>query len=256
VGSARPAAETRISGHAGPEGVCQVQAPERRVQTARHASGAFRGYGARMQGHLASAKQVDMPDLSGLCGRAVATMALRNWLTGHGLEGKPARSILKRFVDLSDRSCREYESARTCLEAYVARAGNDWGVMLVFEASGHLEQAVTALHKSARHAEALKRMPGVPKITKQELLSSTEVAEIRRIRDAAEHFDENLLNGLVPEDMAILVAPGPKVFEFSGIEVAYTSLARWITKMLALSERFVEHDPYARQRPTIPEAQG
>lgn len=203
--------------------------------------------------NLVEAQQLDMPDLSALCWRNTSTHAFRNWLTGHGLQGVPERALLTRLVALSDRASREYEDARECLEQFIARPKNGPPyTLLVFEASDHLEASISALHRAALHAEVLKRLPSVPKITRPELLSNGEIAEIRFLRDATEHLERDLLAGKVAIGANVLIAPGADGFEFGGKEVRYARLAQWITKLIRLAERLVEHDPHERDRSLSP----
>lgn len=199
---------------------------------------------------IVSAETLNAPDLSKHCGRNTEIAVRRNYFTGHGLQERPARPLLTRLIALTDRSCRQYEAARACLSTYVEREGNEWRyTAFIFEASDHLEIAIVALDGAVRHAHALRRQPGVPEVPSSEFLSGHATTRISRLRNAAEHFDKDLASGRTPKDAAVLVVPHAEGFEFADCEVLYDCLAGWITKMVRLAGRYVDHDPYAGQRP-------
>lgn len=204
------------------------------------------GLSERTRATITLAESVDMPDLSGLLYRNTMTHAFRNWLSGQGLDTLPARPLLTNLVRLVDKAMFEYEQARECLNTYVSRPANESQyTLLYFRAVDHLESCVNALHRAVLFAEQLKRDQAVPKIEKAELLSSAEVAEVNALRDASEHLDEQVAAGKLDPVMPV---PWPDAVEFAGREVTYKTLARWLTKLQKLAERFVEHDPHVARR--------
>jgi hypothetical protein len=136
---------------------------------------------------------LQLPDLSDLPQRALATHALRS-SEGRELPKGKASATAGNFVRSLEVCVVSYERARSLL----ARAlDEDDGALRAWDflrGVSELEVSATWAHRSMRLAESLCRSP-VTRLKLAELPSESERRELRRMRNAILHVDEAIVSG-------------------------------------------------------------
>jgi hypothetical protein len=206
---------------------------------------------------IAHAEALAMPDLSELedAGRLNFSLAgFRNYLTGMGVpyvEGSHAQAHYKNFVRLVDTAVRRYESARYFLQQMIDRPADRDAVPEVVRALSELESMFNVLHRALVLLDQLKRAREVP-VSKDDLRPFDDFA-VRQIRDASEHIADYLSRGDIGKNDDVMVRAWAEGITFVGKRISFVQVAMWLERLHEIARRLVDHDPFADQRPTIPD---
>lgn len=96
-----------------------------------------------------------------------------------------------------------------------------------------------ALHRAILYLERLRRLgfrqtdglPFVPRPRDLEVLSDDVRARVRRLRDASEHLDADIIEGRLPHDAEVGIHLSWDAGQLAGISIRYNELVDWIGQL-------------------------
>jgi hypothetical protein len=173
-----------------------------------------------------------MPSLGQLEAGLRGKRLLGRLLKVHGPPTKRGLQIADGYVRLVEKAVLEYEDSRTSLTAFLQKGVADaW-----FRAQDHLESCIQSTHRAISYLDQLRRLgfrkpdgtPFVPRPRDLEVLGAPVRTQIRRVRDAIEHLDEDIIRGAIPEDDDVGIRLSFEAATLAGFQILYVDLAKWI----------------------------
>ena len=171
-----------------------------------------------------------MPSLSHLDSANALNALLNMLLSGVTPLSPAAQALVTNLTRLSDKAVTEYENARAALDRYL---DPDHPLSEMFRTFDHQETCLDAVDRAGRHAEALRRFPGPPRITMSQLPTPQARKRVRHIRNAIQHAEERVLDGKTGagtgRPAGLIATSRSLVAGQRGIYIRYDWLASWIT---------------------------
>ena len=176
-----------------------------------------------------------MPSLGQLEGSLRSKRDLGKLLGAHAQPSGRGRQIADGYVRLVEKALLEYRSSRAMLIASLADGTADHQ----FRAQDHFESCVQSLHRAILYLERLRRLgylradgrPFIPKPRNLEVLSEGVKSQVRAMRDAAEHLDNDILDGSLPEGALVGIHLGWDKAALGILQLNYADVARWIEQL-------------------------
>ena len=176
----------------------------------------------------------------------------------HGPPTTRGLQIADGYVRLVEKAVLEYEASRTSLTAFLQKGSVD----ALFRAQDHLESCIQSTHRAISYLDQLRRLgfrkpdgtPFVPRPRDLDVLRASVRSKIRRVRDAIEHLDEDIIRGAIPEDDDVGIRVTFESARLAGFEILYVDLASWIKSLhqfalpLSRVELQVQPAPMGRRR--------
>lgn len=178
--------------------------------------------------------ELQMPNLSDLDSSLRGKRLLGRIMGVHGPATPCGLQIADGYVRLVEKTIFEYESARKEMQSFMAN-----GVLEHYlRAQDHFETCVQSLHRTIIYLDRLRRMglrqsngtPFVPRPSELEVLNQGVIKQVREIRDACEHLDEDIINGKISEDAEVEIHLGWQCATLAEMELRYADISRWITQ--------------------------
>jgi hypothetical protein len=155
-----------------------------------------------------------------------------------GVHAKPsgrARQIADGYVRLVEKAILEYQEARAKLLAFLADGTADYE----YRAQDHYESCLQTLHRAIVFLDRLRQFgykrgdgtPFIPRARELEVLRDTVKNQVRDMRDAVEHLDNDILDGRLPEDVRVGIHLRWDKASLGKLELQYADVARWIAQL-------------------------
>ncbi len=202
--------------------------------------------------------EIDIPDLSQWAG-GFSAYYMRLIFTGNRPKNDTAHALLNGYIRLVEGSVRLYESARSATilgwnthDSLMLGAFND--AATAFEAS------VTNMYRAATFMDRIRASTAVDAKFKDALGAKPDfvkrIRDIRRLRRAIHHLDEDIANTIIPTGMpTFLVATGDIVQLGDGQEVKkierlqigqqqikFDAIAAWLSEMVQCAKRIEAYE--------------
>lgn len=202
--------------------------------------------------------QIDIPDLS-------------NWTAGFtryysGLifignrpENATVHALINGYIRLVESAVRLYEQARRSI--HLGWNTHDKIMLGAFnDASTAFEAAITNMYRAATFMVRLRKSTEVDAAFKEALGERPDfvrqIDQLRRLRRAIHHLDEDILNGRVPDGTPTYLmatgeiekrSDGQDLKKIDRLQIGETSItferiASWLTDMLQCARRIEAHD--------------
>ncbi|MEA2498871.1 MAG: hypothetical protein QOH26_1276 [Actinomycetota bacterium] len=139
-------------------------------------------------------------------------------------------AILITLARLVDKALDEYFAARAEVFAHIERRWNP-DITHLTRATNHMETLVGALWRLFGLAQAIRRHPDAPLISRAELPTRGDFERLNGIRRAIEHMDARIRDGRVQPGDPTMVMLGDSSIRLEGWEVSHDELAWWIALM-------------------------
>jgi hypothetical protein len=183
-----------------------------------------------------------MPSLAHLDNKNTLNAMLNVLFRGPRVAGPKAHALSMNLTRLSDKAVIEYELARKALDRYV-RPGRNRPVSELLRAGDHLETCLDAVHRAGVHAEALRDLPGAPKIKQNELPSDQARNRARLLRNSIAHAEEKVVQGKTGggtgRPTSLIATETTIIAGRKGLYIRYDWLAAWIEKYHDLVRRLI-----------------
>jgi hypothetical protein len=149
------------------------------------------------------------------------------------------RALRYGYLRLVDKCTYEYRRGRELLMAFVdAERGQRFGILL--QSASHFESCISTMKRAVSYLDALRRDKDGPSISKNVAVLRNQ-DRIRRVRDAIEHTDEDILKGtLSPGDAHVLLVKDDEL-ELAGEKIRYDELAKWIEELHDEAHKIAGH---------------
>ena len=155
-----------------------------------------------------------------------------------GVHAQPSgreRQIADGYVRLVEKAVLEYQESRTKLIAFLANGMADDE----HRAQDHFESCIQSLHKAILYLERLRRKgyeradgtPFIPRPKEVEVLRDSIKSQIRKMRDAVEHLDSDILEGKLPETAIVGIHLGWDKASLGNLQLQYIDVAKWIEQL-------------------------
>jgi hypothetical protein len=189
---------------------------------------------------MGTPKECKMPDLSGLDFPLIGPLLIQLLMGEPGLS-QNARLYRRNFVRLVDKALREYHEAREAIIAQIAEAKRPAKEMakhgrqiFTFQFTDHIEtciNAISRLFKLLERIKAEKEAPAFPRELRR--LIETKSESIADVRDAVEHIDERIQNGMIAPGKPIMLAvtENDDGVMIANYEIKFEELAMVLKKM-------------------------
>ena len=186
-------------------------------------------------------KTCEMPDLSDLNSKNALNFMLNIYFRGAGPKDKHAQMLVKSFARLLDKALYEYESARNSLLEDI-KTPNE--VMTpYFRTVDHLETCITTLQRTIEFARKIRKTSKAPVLPRKvNVLSDDTGNRIKKIRNAIEHMDKDIIQGKLKENDSIALVAKSDALELSGEEIYYNELANWLRELHSLAKIIINHN--------------
>jgi hypothetical protein len=179
--------------------------------------------------------ELQMPSLSDLDPSLRGKRLLGRIMGVHGPSTPRGLQIADGYVRLVEKTLLEYESARKEMLSFMA----DGALDSYLRAQDHFETCVQSLHRAIIYLDRLRRMGlrrsdgthFVPRPSELEVLNQGVIRQVRDIRDACEHLDEDIINGKILEDAEVAVHLGWKCASLADKDICYHDISRWIIQL-------------------------
>lgn len=184
-------------------------------------------------------KKCNAPDISSLSDDLVSEYILR--ITFHSAVPSDAvlRGLTVGYVRLVDKCTDEYRRGRSYLDQFVHSELN-LRASTIFRAASHFETCGNTMKRAINYLEALRRARSGPQISKN-LAVFREANRIRVLRDAIEHTDQDILNGvIIPGDPHVLMVKDNGL-ALGGEEVSYQDLVHLLEQLHDQARKLWEH---------------
>jgi hypothetical protein len=169
-------------------------------------------------------------------------------MIGRTFHPQRVHALATMFTRLTEASFLQYERGRETLIDYFAHPG--FRPETRIDASIYFEACITDVWRAMRFARALRSQKEVPQNVKDAFprtlafLSGSAESKVRRARDAIQHFESDILKGIITEEHDLMLFPtGPlevinedtfrtidrlRLREF---ELVFSELADWLGEM-------------------------
>lgn len=156
-----------------------------------------------------------------------------------GIHGPPeprAKQIADGYVRLVEKTIIDYQEARNKLFLFMAGGGEFDNYC---RAQDFIESSVQSLHRAILYLDKLRRFgfcgadgsPFVPKPRELTVLRDKVKARVRKLRDACEHLDEDIIDGKISPNSDVAIHLGYKAVDLYGITISYVDLAKWMEQL-------------------------
>lgn len=161
---------------------------------------------------------------------------LGNVLGRHGPASKNGKQIADGLVRLVEKAVQEYKAAIKKFALFMCGNGEFDNYC---RAQDHMESCIQSLHRAICYIERLRRMgfrqaegaPFIPKPREIEFLRDEAKGRVRKLRDACEHLDKDIIAGKLGPDDDVAICLRLEGVDLSGISILYNELARWIEQI-------------------------
>lgn len=134
-----------------------------------------------------------------------------------------------------EKAVLEYQEARTKHITFVADGLADE----MYRAQDHFESCIHSLHRAILYIERLRNMgyrradgePFIPRPRDLEVLRDYVKARVREMRDAAEHLDNDILDGKLLEGATVGTHLGWDKASLGELQLGFADVARWIEQL-------------------------
>jgi hypothetical protein len=182
-----------------------------------------------------------MTDLSSLVGKNIPRLLIVSLVRSDS--SGPDAYYLNALVLMTDRAAYSYEQARTALGHVAANhKPGEIPLLSLLRGTDYLEFAVNAILRASLLGERLRRSPDAPRIDRNELLSRSELEQVRKLRHFAEHLDQRILEGRIgpTAGSGVVFRAMADCIEYAGETVTYAAIGEWITRLDALAWRLLD----------------
>jgi hypothetical protein len=161
---------------------------------------------------------------------------LGNLISVHGPASKHGKQIADGLVRLIEKTTLEYEAARDKFVLYMCDNGE---FDHYCRAQDHFESCIQSLHRSICYLDRLRRLglrqangsSFVPKPREIKVLGEEVKGRVRKMRDACEHLDKDIIDGKLGEDADVAIHLGWQGIDLTAITISYAELASWIEQI-------------------------
>ncbi|MDX2424767.1 MAG: hypothetical protein QNK15_00780 [Cycloclasticus sp.] len=176
-----------------------------------------------------------MPSLDHLETSLRSKRELGKLLGVHAQPSGRAGQLADGYVRLIEKTILEYKEARRSLIAFLTDGTADH----LHRAQDHFESCIQALHRALNYLDRLRKfgyklqdgMPFIPRPRELEVLRETVKKPVRCMRDALEHLDEDILNGVLSEDSPAGPHLGWDTAMLGTHKLSYADVAQWIEQL-------------------------
>lgn len=177
----------------------------------------------------------EMPSLNHLEGSLRGKRDLGKLLGVHAQPSGRGQQIADGYVRLVEKAVLEYQEARTKHITFIAEGlADDF-----YRAQDHFESCIHSLHRAILYLERLRSLgyrradgePFIPRPRDLEVLRTHVRAKVRDMRDAAEHLDNDILDGKLLEDATVGIHLGWDKASLGELQLSFTDVARWIEQL-------------------------
>ena len=176
-----------------------------------------------------------MPSLDSLEKSLRGKRMLGKLLGVHGPPTQRGMQIADGYVQLVEKTVLEYIDARDKLIAFV-RDGYDDDY---HRAQDHFESCINSLHRAILYLERLRRKgfrqldgtPFIPRPRDLEVIRQDVQKQVRVLRDACEHLDDDIINGTFPLNAEVAIHLGWEQAQLGEARIRYDELSAWITQL-------------------------
>ncbi len=155
-----------------------------------------------------------------------------------GVLGPPSArglQIADGFVRLVERTIIEYENSRRDLLSFSSKGT----IENYFRAQDHFETCLQLLHRSILYLDRLRLLgfrqadgkAFVPRPRDLQILSENVRYRVRKIRDAIEHLDKDIIDGKIPEDAEVAIHLGWQSVKLVDAEIRHEEISGWIVQL-------------------------
>lgn len=156
-----------------------------------------------------------------------------------GIHGPPeprAKQISDGYVRLVEKTIIDYQEARNKLFLFMAGSGEFDNYC---RAQDFIESSVQSLHRAILYLDKLRRFgfygadgsPFVPKTRELAVLRDDAKARVRKLRDACEHLDKDIIGGKIFPNSDVAIHLGWEAVDLCGITISYVDLAKWMKQL-------------------------
>ncbi len=181
--------------------------------------------------------RVNMPDISDLK-KDLLPISMVSMFVGKAPRKHPARAYWLTLVRLVDKAVFEYGHAQVAVEAARELPKQRKGlVLLPFDAVGHFENCINAMHRAMNFVKALQsarlRKPdGSPVVPRGlPVLSTDATSRIDKMRNAIEHTEKDIAKGVLAVGQPLFLAIGEDDIRLPSVTIRYSELASWIEQL-------------------------
>lgn len=180
-------------------------------------------------------KELRMPSLSDLDTGLRGKRLLGRILGMHRSSTPRGLQIADGYVRLVEKTIIEYESARREMLSFMA----DGVATSYFRAQDHFETSLQALNRAIIYLNRLRGLgicradgtPFVPKLHDLEVLNKGISSRVKKMRNACEHLDGDIIKAKIPEDAEVAVHLGWESAKLADKEIYYHEISRWIIQL-------------------------
>lgn len=155
-----------------------------------------------------------------------------------GVHAQPsgrARQLADGYVRLIEKAVLEYQEVRTHLVGFLTEGVFDD----LHRAQDHFESCIQSLHRALIYFDRLRGFgykredgkPFIPRPRDLEVLRDTVRMPVRGMRDALEHLDNDIMDGVLSEDSQVGPHLGWEVATLGSHTLRYVDVARWIEQL-------------------------
>jgi hypothetical protein len=173
----------------------------------------------------------EMPDLSALVPGQTLALVLRLAFPGDRTDAYPARLLHVTFVRLVDKAISEYEAARAQMNRYSQEDTPMRPLVALFRAGSEFENCITSLYRALCLLEAIRRDKVSPKLPDALRATLRAKADVRNFRDAIQHFDDDLANGVPQPGGNLGIRAHSNRVECARGSILYSDLAGWLRSL-------------------------
>jgi len=183
------------------------------------------------------------PDLTGLSVPVLANYFLNATFSGTGGSDDPTvRSFVHMFIVTTDKALRHYNAGRQLLHDYIASSNR---TMILVEGVGHFETCISTVKRSLALADRMAANSKNPDIgrTSRRLLDSYHI-QIRPLRDAIEHIDQDVARGGVQSGspQMLSVSTDGSCLVIGSHTLTFAQLSMTLNELHALSSALASRD--------------
>jgi hypothetical protein len=180
--------------------------------------------------------ELRLPDLTDLPLRLRNDRMLGNMLGIHGPPTPRGKQLADGYVRLVERTLIEYEAGRAAMNRFLAA---ERGPEHYYAAQDHFENCVRCLHRAIEFLERLRRAglkdgsgsPFIPRPRDLEVISAQVRDQVRELRDALEHLDDDILAGRIDESARTDIHAGWTAVQLGDHRLVYEDIASWIRQL-------------------------
>ncbi|MFN2399320.1 MAG: hypothetical protein ABR543_11860 [Gemmatimonadaceae bacterium] len=182
---------------------------------------------------------VRMEDLSDCASQVSLDRMMALVFSDRGPRSYPEGPLATSFLRLVDKAIIGHELARREFTAWNERRS----FAALLRGQGHLETCVSSMHRALTFAERLRSrglvtedsQPLIPRARDLPVFSDDARQRIRRLRDAIEHVDAQIIAGECPVGQPIALEPRGAEMWLEDVRIGYGELAAWLRQLRALA---------------------